>query len=115
MSLDPLRNPKDPLRKSGPDQQHELFRRFAREADGFSTEDAVGAALNVLINALRQAHSTRGAAEASYNEHVGRMKQILMNHYDGAGRRLNLFPHHQVINMPHLDDRDKIAETSSKN
>lgn len=104
MSLDPLRNPKDPLHKSGSESQLVLFRKFSHEASGHAVEDAIGAALNILVNAVRQAHPTRGGAERSYDEHVGRAKHLLLNHYDGmTGRRHNIFPHHQVIQMPHLE------------
>ena len=61
-------NPKDPLRKNGPDQQKLLFDRFTKEANGFSTEEVIGAAVNLVLNALRQAHGTRRSAETRFDE-----------------------------------------------
>lgn len=105
---DPLRNPNDPLRKSGPDQALELFRAFSQVANGFSTEDAVAASVNMLINAVRQAHANRGEAEARFNELFGRSKDVLLGHYDSVtGKRRNIFPFNQVIHMAHFNDRDK--------
>ena len=93
-------NPKDPLLAVGSLQQRALFDRFSREADGFSAEDAIGAALNVLINALRQAHARREAAGRSYDEHVARAKGMLMDHYDSTGRKKGIFPYPQRIEVP---------------
>lgn len=99
-------NPNDPLRKSGPDQQRELFTAFCKVAHGFSTEDAIGAAMNVLVNALRQAHGTQAAALARLDELVSGSKGLLAQHYDALGRRRNVFPFHQTIELPHFTDRD---------
>jgi hypothetical protein len=100
-------NPKDPLRKSGPDQQLELFNQYKRSANGFSNEDVVGAAMNVLVNALRQAHATKTAAETSFDEHMGRVKSLLLSHYDSTGKRRPTFVFNQNIEMPLFDDRNK--------
>lgn len=105
---DPLRNIRDPFHKSGPDQAKALFQNFSRSSTGFSTSDVIGAAANVIIAALRQAHPRRGLAEASFDEIFGQSKQLLLNHYDGAGNRLNIFPFNQHIHAPHFDDRDKL-------
>lgn len=99
-------NPLDPLRKSGPDQQRELFAAFCKVAHGFSTEDAIGAAMNVLVNALRQAHGTQAAALARLDELAAGSKGLLASHYDALGRRRNVFPFHQTIELPHFTDRD---------
>jgi hypothetical protein len=108
MSLDPLRNPQDPLRKSGPDQGQELFRQFSKLASGFSTADVVCAAVNVLINAVRQAHPNRTAAEARFNELFGTSKDTLLGHYDGVtGKRRNIFPFHQFVHAELFEDKDK--------
>lgn len=100
-------NPLDPLIKSGPDQQYELFRRFSTAAAGFSTAEVIGAATNLVINALRQAHATRDPAEHAYDEHAARAKGLLLNHYDTAGRKKGIFPYDQEIVMPHLVAKDR--------
>jgi hypothetical protein len=107
-ALDPLRNPMDPLRKTGPDQAHELFKQFSQLASGFSTGDVITAAVNVLINAIRQANPTRRAAEARYNELFGQTKTVLLGHYDSVtGKRKNVFPFTQHIQAQLFTDEDK--------
>lgn len=98
---------KDPLAIATPDYQRELFGRFSKAADGFSAEDAIGAAVNVLINAIRQSQPTRGQAEVRFNELFGRSKQVLLDHYDSIGRKRGIFPYDQVISVPMLDARRK--------
>lgn len=88
---------KDPLALATPDNQRELFNRFSREANGFANEDAIGAAANILINAIRQSQPTRAQAEARFNELFGRSKQVLLDHYDSLGRKRGIFPYNQVI------------------
>lgn len=107
-SGDPLRNPADPLLRAGPGQQQELFRRFVREAAGFSLEDVIGAAMNVLINAVRQSSPTWRVAEARYDEWTSRFKSVMRSHFDASGRRRSVFPFHQEVVMDHFDSRDKV-------
>ncbi len=99
-----MRGP-DPLQKTGPDAQRELFSRFTRSADGFSTQDAIGAALNVVVNALRQAHSSSREAGIAFDALFGRTKSLLMDHYDSLGRKRGIFPHDQTIEVPFFDAR----------
>jgi hypothetical protein len=105
-----LNNPNDPLHLHLHNNQKELFVRLCAAANGFSTEDVIGAAGNMLVNALRQAHSTDRAVMASYDEWVARFKGILMDHYDRASgkRKSGIFPFDQVIQPPHLVADDKI-------
>lgn len=103
-------NPKDPLPKACPPSEYELFKRFAREADGFSTQDAVGAASNVLVNGLRQAHATRGQAEARFDELFGKLKTVLLDHYDSLGNRRSVFPFHQFIRPNLFIDDEKLKK-----
>ena len=100
-------NGKDPLRKYGSDPQKKLFDLFTKEANNFATADVIGAAANLIVNALRQAHPTRQAAEISYDEMAARVKGLLFEHYDAAGRRRGIFPFNQVIEMPHFVDKEK--------
>lgn len=98
---------KDPLNVLVPDRQRELFKRFAESANGFSTEDVIGAAANVLVNALRQAHGSRQSAEKSFDELFGRTKQILVEHYDTIGRKRGIFPFNQTIEVPLFANKNK--------
>lgn len=107
--MDPLRNEKDPLRQAGPSQQQELFRRFTAAANGFSMEDVIGAAMNLLVNAVRQSNPTWSRAAERYDDWMGRFKTVLHNHYDSVtGRRRNIFPFSQTVQIDHFDARDKI-------
>lgn len=93
--------------KHAPDQQRELFDKFAALARGFPIEAVLGAALNIVANAASQAHATRGPALASYDEKVAKVRVALAERYDLTGKRRNVFPFHQVIEVPHLDLRNK--------
>jgi hypothetical protein len=98
--------PKDPLRNV-PDAQRELFTRLSNACEGFTAQDVVGAAGNLILNAMRQQFSTRDKAEISFNEIFGKVKQLLMNHYDVTGRKRGIFPYDQVIDVPHFNFKDK--------
>jgi len=106
-------NDHDPLRAHlAGDTQKELFVRLAAASNDFSTEDVIGAAANLIVNALRQAHSTDRAAMARVDELTARLKGVLSEHYDRAtGKRRNgIFPFNQVIKMPHVVDDDKFLK-----
>lgn len=95
-------NPKDPLGQRPPAAK-ELFQRFSREANGFPVDAALEAAMNVLLNAIRQQHPTRKGAEAAFDEMTAKFKSLLLDqHYDLMGKRRNIFPFPQVIEMPHM-------------
>lgn len=98
-----IQGSKDPINGSLVDSGRELFERFGKAASGFSRDAAVNAAVNVIINALRQEHATRPRAEAAIDELFGKVKQALVNHYDVLGRKRGLFPFDQVIAVPLLD------------
>jgi len=98
--------PSDPL-KQGPTAERELFSRLAPVCNGFPHDAVVGAAANVLLNALRQSNASRRQAEVAFDELFGKLKSILVAHYDGAGKRRHVFPHDQVIEVPHIDLRKK--------
>ena len=101
-------NPNDPLLKSGPEQQRALFEAMAQCAHGFSTEQVLGASINMLVNAVRQSASTRSAAQAALNEVHGKTMNLLMQHYDSVtGKRLSVFPFTQTIELPRYDDNAK--------
>lgn len=98
---------KDPLVLSTSNGQRELFDRMSRAADGFTAEDVIGAAANMLINAVRQSQPTRAGAEARFDELFGRSKQVLVDHYDSLGRKRGIFPFDQIIEVSKLDFRTK--------
>lgn len=99
--LDPLRNQKDPLRKSGPEAEQELFRALGAAANGYPAEAVLGAAANVLVNAIRQAQPTREGAREKFDELAAKVRRLLLDqHYDATGKRRNVFPFHQVIEVP---------------
>jgi hypothetical protein len=103
-----LNNPTDPLGKTE-ESRRELFKRFGQMSSGFSTEDVIAAAANILVNAIRQAHATKPQAEARFNELTGRLKGVLLDHYDGVtGKRRNIFPFTQHINVPLVADKDRM-------
>src|SRR5947207_1230289 len=95
-----MSNPKDPLLKSGPDYQRLLFDRLSKAADGFQGDEVINAAANIIINVLRQTHTTRDAAEKRFDELFGRTKTILLDHYDQLGRKRGIFPFDQTIVVP---------------
>lgn len=94
-------NSKDPLNRSHVNQR-ELFDKFVRTAGGFTTEHVVGAAINLVVNALRQAHPTQRGALQSFDELAAKTRALLADHYDGTGSRQNIFPFHQIVEVPLL-------------
>jgi predicted outer membrane lipoprotein len=67
-----------------------------------------GAAANIIINAMRQEHPTRAAAERAFDDLFGRMKALLLDHYDASGRKKGVFPYTQVVQPLLLLDKDKM-------
>lgn len=96
---------KDPMLLATPDHAQELFKRFGQVANGFQRDDVVNAAVNILVNAIRQHCRTRQQAEQAFDELFGRTKQVLVDHYDQLGRKRGIFPFDQVIEMPPNDFR----------
>lgn len=103
-ALDPLRNPRDPLHASGPDAEKELFRALGKDCHGYPPEIVLGAAVNLVINALRQQHATKAGAERAFDEIAARSKRLLLDeHYDNLGhRRQGTFPFDVRVVMPPL-------------
>lgn len=99
-----LMNPKDPLHNN-PEAERVLFNALIQACNGFSHDQVAGAAVNVLINVLRQSNATREAAMSGADRLHATMRQVLDAHYDAMGRRRNVFPFHQVIEVPRLDLR----------
>jgi hypothetical protein len=101
-----LNNPKDPLHSQS-DAEKTLFEALAKVCNGFTQEQVAGAALNLIVNAIRQGYATdKGALDAADAAHAA-MRKILVAHYDNAGRRRNIFPFHQIVEMPFVDLKKK--------
>jgi hypothetical protein len=100
---DPLRNPLDPLRKANNAAGVALFRKLSAACDGFSADAVIIGAINLLIDAIRAAHGSRALAERAFDEYAAKAKAVLLDqHYDQLGRRRNVFPYDQVIDVPHI-------------
>jgi hypothetical protein len=96
----------DPL-KNLPQNEKLLFDVITRASIGMPLDAVMGAAVNVLINAIRQNYPLRKDAEQKFDELFGRGKQMLLaNHYDAVtGRRRTVIPHTQVVRMAyHMED-----------
>lgn len=102
MPADGIFNPKDPLLRSGRERELELFKQFTRIAHGRANDDVIGAAANLIVNGLRQGHSSRAAALKAFDDFFALMKSRLDGHYNGNGRVKGVFPYHQVIEVPLL-------------
>jgi len=76
-----------------------LFDAFNNAASGYEHQFVVGAAMNLLVNAVRQNCATRNDAERTFDELVGRTKNLLLEkHYDPVtNKRRNIFPFTQVV------------------
>lgn len=101
-------NPKDPLSKTS-DAQRELFDRLTASAAGFTIEHVAGAAANLIVNAIRQAHPSQKSALDSLDEIFSHVRTLLAGHYDTQGKRRNIFPFHQHLEVPMLDARAKVG------
>jgi microcystin degradation protein MlrC len=95
-------HPSDPL-ASTPDKARELMQNMGQVAHGFSAQDVLNAATNIVINALRQGHSTSRSAEQAWDEMMAKAKGQLMDCYDSSGRKKGIYPYHQTIVMPFVD------------
>lgn len=85
-----------------PEQERALFDAFRQASAGKNVDAVIGAAINLLINVLRQMEPTRKEAEARYDMLFGRGKSLLLDrHYDSVtGKRKTIFPFTQVVQMP---------------
>jgi hypothetical protein len=102
MSSDLPIHPKDPIASSS-DNAIELMKKMGQVANGFSSQDVINAAANIVVNALRQSHAVRSSAEQAWDEMAARAKGQLMDCYDSGGRKKGIYPYHQTISMPYVD------------
>jgi len=78
--------------------QHNLFKELVASAKGQESGDVIGAAVNLIINVIRQVHDSRRGAERAYDDVMGLGKRLLLEkHYYNDGRRRNIFPHTQRL------------------
>lgn len=98
----------DPL-KGLPDQERALFDQFRQASAGKNVDAVIGAAINILINVLRQMEPTRKEAEARWDMLFGRGKTLLLErNYDSVtGRRKTIFPFTQVVKMAYHHEDDE--------
>ena len=90
----------DPLTR-GPGAAQELFTRFSRECSkGFSHDDCIGAAANLIMNAIRQGHPKYKDADEALTGLLERCRGVLAQHYNVNGVRRSIFPFDQVIEVP---------------
>ena len=78
-------------------EERELIAAFGRLAHDYDRENVIGAAGNILLNALRQEHKTLGAAQEHLRDLYDRMQEALTKkhyHEDGTrnDRRITLPP-----------------------
>ncbi len=99
----------DPLKSTHPGEQ-ELFGKVATLLNGVPVEMARSIAVNLLVNAIRQAVPYRKEAEAIIDELMGRAKTLLLDkHYDAVtGQRRSVIPFTQVIEAPFHVEQDEI-------
>ena len=91
-----------------PDGGQVLFRELSARCSQFPTKDVINACAALLLNAIRQRSKLRAEAEGDFNELYGRMKSLLLMHYDSvSGKRRGVFPFRQIIEMPLMNLRDK--------
>lgn len=86
----------DPLLQNT-DNARELFKSFSNISHGFNTLDVINAALNIVVNAVRQAQPTRKEAAETWDELTTRSKGLLMEGYDSTGRRKGIYPYTQTL------------------
>lgn len=108
---DPLRNPQDPLHNT-PEEAKNLFRKLSEMCDGHSADAVIGAAMNLVINALRTAHPKRAGASAAFDEVSAKAQNALLDqHYDAMGNRRNIFPFEQVMKVEFFNTKNRFFQT----
>jgi hypothetical protein len=64
----------------------------------------ISAALNLVLNAIRQGTPQRSAAIAKFGDLYGRSMEALMEHYDPVtNRRRSVMPFDQVVSVSHTE------------
>ena len=90
----------DPLQQTT-DAGRTLFHKVCDAANGFPEDAVFNAAVNLMLNVIRQRHPTRAGAEKEIDALMGRAKALLLDqHYEVSGKRRNVFPFNQTIRVP---------------
>lgn len=101
--------PTDPLATASSEQQKRLFTQMAKASAGHSVEEVMGAALNVIVNAIRQTYPSRDKAMLVADEKSAKLKELLAANYTRTGGRLQgAYPFNQTIHADHHIDKDAI-------
>ena len=85
-------------------EERELIAAFGQLADGYDHEKVIGAAANILLNALRQSHARHIDAEEHFEALVVEMRRLLRDkhyHEDGTrnDRRIVLPPLRELLKI----------------
>jgi predicted ATPase len=93
-----------------PEQERLLFDAFRKVSAGKNVDAVLGAAVNIVINAIRQMEALRAGAEGRYDALFGRGKTLLLDrHYDSVtGKRRTVFPFTQVVKAAYHEEDDLI-------
>jgi hypothetical protein len=95
----------DPLKKQD-DTRRELFGRMSKAANNFDQRDVVYAAVNLILNAIRQQCPKQKQAEAMLDEMMAHAKRTLLDqHYFPSGQRRSVYPFHQIVEPSRVDAR----------
>lgn len=98
----------DPLRQV-PQGAKELFKNLSQVCSGFSSDDVMLAAVNLLVNCVRQNRAKRDDAAELFDEIAAKARHVLLEqHYDVLGRRRNVYPFHQVIEPQPVKNLSKL-------
>ena len=104
--------PRDSLRPPGV----ALFEAMGACAAGHPQEEVLSAAMNIVLNALRQNVSRRDEVIYQANELFGRSMELLLEHYDPvSNRRRSVVPFDQVISPAHSAFRSNFPRLGGKN
>lgn len=84
------------------DPARKIYEAFNLIALGKDNNAVLDAALNIMVNVMRQQEASRSLAEARWNLLFARGKTLLLEkHYDSVtGKRRNVLPSTQVVQMP---------------
>ncbi len=100
-------NEKSPMFRQLGELQMDLQKKLSHVCvvNSATSDIVMGAAINLLINALVQTYDRRAEAEMRFDIILGEAKNILMQNYDGMGKRLTITkPPTQGIVVPHFGD-----------
>ena len=101
-------NPLDPLPKKHDESGRELMSRMGQLCHGFSQAAVVNAAISIVLSSVREQCDTAQKAKDAFDEVTTRAREALLNeHYQPDGRRKNVFPFAQTIEMPNANFRQK--------